>query len=305
MRKQYPEEGSVDNLIEMAAFAEVVEQGSFTAAAERLGASKSFVSKQISALEARLGVQLLRRTTRKLVLTEEGRTFHDYCRRMVETAREGQQVARSRAHEVSGHLRVSAPVTYGQVFLAPLVREFCARYPQVEVDLVLDNRRVDLLTEDFDLAIRITEHPPQTLSVTSLGMMQDVICAAPAYLRDRMAPATPEDLRDHDCLLYLNPHRMRRWTFRKADRVQIVEVHGPAAYNYHSAVLEPLLGGAGVAKLPDYFVAPFLADGRLIRLLASYQCDQLPIYLLHHDPKGQPPRVRQFLAFALARLGVE
>lgn len=292
----------IESYVEMAAFAEVVEQGTFTAAAEKLGVSKAHLSRQISSLEARLGVRLLRRTTRTLRLTEEGRTFHDYCRRMVETAREGLQLAQSRGHEVSGPLRISAPVTYGQTFLSDLVGDFCARYPGVRVDLVLDNRHVDLLTEDFDLSFRITEHPPQTLSITPLGVMEDVICAAPAYLRDRPLPLRPSDLAEHECLLYLNPGRARRWTFRRDRKVEVVEVDGHVACNYHTALLESLLQGAGVAKVPEYFVRHLVASGRLVRLLEDYSCEQLPIYLVHHEPTGQPPRVREFLRFAQAWL---
>ncbi len=292
----------IESYSEMAAFAEVVEQGTFTAAAARLGVSKAHLSRQISSLEARLGVRLLRRTTRTLRLTEEGRTFHDYCRRMVETAREGLQLAQSRGHEVSGLLRISAPITYGQTFLGDLVTDFCARFPAVRVDLVLDNRHIDLLSNDFDLSFRITDHPPQTLSLTPLGVMEDVVCASPTYLRDRPRPETPTDLAGNECLLYLNPDRNRRWTFRKERRVEVVEVDGHLACNYHTALLEPLLAGLGIAKVPEYFVRDLVGSGRLVRLLEDYVCESRPIYLVHHDPLGQPPRVREFLRFAQAWL---
>lgn len=293
----------MDDYTQMAIFSEVVEQGSFTAAAERLGVSKSFVSKQVSLLESRLGgVKLLRRTTRRLKLTEEGAKFFDYCRRMVETAQEGVQLLQSRSHEVSGPLRVSAPITYGQTFLTEVVESFCDLYREVRVDLLLDNRRVDLLAENIDVAIRITESPPQTLFLTPLGVMEDVICCAPSYLSGREVPTKPSDLEDHECLLYLNPERLVRWALRKERRVHTVQVRGRTAYNYHSALLKPLLAGQGVAKLPQYFVAAYLRTGRLVRLLATYEADQIPIYLVHHDPAGQPPRVREFIDFCRRQL---
>lgn len=284
-------------MLEMATFAEVVQRGSFTAAAEALGVSKGFVSKQISGLEARLGVSLMRRTTRRLHLTEEGERFYDYCRRLVEVAREGEAVMRSRSHSVSGRLRITAPISLGQVFLAQLVEDFCARFAEVEIDLVLDNRFVDL--EDYDLAFRISETVPEHLAVTPLGMMEDVVCAAPAYLEGRQLPRAPSDLINHRCLLYLNPARGQRWTFRRERRVEVVEVSGPTAYNYHTALLGPLLAGRGIAKQPGYFVAEYLRDGRLLRLLSEYQCDALPIYLVHRELSGQPPRVREFVQFVL------
>lgn len=291
--------------MEMATFAEVVERGSFTAAAEALGVSKGFVSKQISALESRLGLSLLRRTTRRLLLTEEGARFHGYCRRMLEVAREGLQVMHSRSHSVSGLLRLSAPISLGQVFLSPIMEEFCARFPEVRIDLVLDNRLVDLTTDNFDLAFRISDSLPEHLAVTPVGMMEDVVCAAPTYLRGREVPVQPADLSRHTCLLYLNPARGQRWTFRRQRRVEVVEVTGPTAYNYHTALLEPLLAGRGLAKMPGYFVEEYLRDGRLQRVLADYQCDTLPIYLVHHELAGQPPRVREFVSFVLSFLDPE
>lgn len=283
----------------MATFAEVVERGSFTAAAEALGVSKGFVSKQVAGLEARLGVSLMRRTTRRLHLTEEGERFYDYCRRLVQIAREGEAVMRSRSHSVSGRLRITAPISLGQVYLVELVEEFCADYPEVEIDLVLDNRMVDM--EDFDLAFRISENVPDHLAVTPLGIMEDVICAAPAYLEERKAPLLPAELVEHRCLLYLNPGRGQRWTFRRQRRVEVVEVTGPSAYNYHTALLGPLLAGRGLAKVPYYFVARHLRDGRLIRLLADYQCNTFPAHLVHRELSGQPPRVREFVSFVLNR----
>ncbi len=294
----------MNELTEMATFAEVLEQGTFTKAAEKLGVSKGFVSKQISGLETRLGVQLLRRTTRRLYLTEEGRIFHDYCRRTVDVAREGVQLLKSRGHEISGPMRITAPISFGQTYLPALLEEFAQLYPQVQLDLLLDNRHVDLLAENVDVAFRITESPPQTKAVTSLGVMEDIICAAPSYLAEHPGPRHPQDLSQHECLLYLNPLRVHRWTFRKERRVQVVEVGGQLAFNQHSALLRPLLGGCGIAKLPEYFVEHHLKSGELVRLLADFSSDQLPIYLVHQELNSQPPRVRTFVDFAQASMGL-
>lgn len=285
------------NLMEMSTFAEVMEVGSFTAAAQRLNVSKSFVSKQVSALEEELGVKLLRRTTRRLVLTDEGRLFLDYCRRMRDTASEGMKTVQSQSHEVAGPLRLTAPMTFGQVYMPEFVEQFSRRYPEVELDLVLENRRMDLDLESVDVAVRITESPPQNLAVTPVGIMEDVVCAAPKYLQQLAAPKCPDDLVEHRCLIYLNPARMKRWTFRRRRRVEVVEVSGPTGYNTHQAMMGPLLTGAGVGKVPEYFAKRALAEGRLVRLLPDYQCDQLPIYLVHRPLDGQPPRVRELVRF--------
>lgn len=285
----------------MATFAEVVASGSFTAAADRLGLSKAFVSKQISQLESRFSVQLLRRTTRRLVLTEEGERFYDYCRRMTETAREGLAALESRSHEVSGPLRITAPITFGQVYLPRLAAGFCTLYPQVSVDLRLENQFIDLT--GVDIAFRITAGTPSDrLAVTPLGVLEEAVCATPAYWKTHGEPDSVNALAEHECLLYLHADRLSRWVFRRAREVKVVEVKGKLASNHHAALLGPLLEGYGVARLPEYLVRPYLADGRLRSVLADWKGDSLPIYALHHSGPGQSPRVREFLKYVLQEL---
>ena len=279
----------------MLLFTEVMERGSFTAAAESLSVSKSYVSKRVSALEEELGVVLLRRTTRKLYLTEEGERFLEYCRRVVETAEEGWRTVRNRGVEVAGHLRISAPVTYGQIYLPTLIEEFCAKHPLVQIDLVLANRTVDLQTEDFDLAFRITDYPPQNYRLTGLGVMRDVVCGAPSLLRQFGPVGSPERCAELPCLLYLNPQRMSQWTFRRSGRLEVIDVNGQSAYNQHAALLGPLLEGRGLAKLPRYLVREYLEKGTLEEVLSDYDCGSIPIYLVHRELKEQPLRVAEFV----------
>lgn len=289
MRKQ-----SLD-LNQMLLFTEVVNQGSFTSAAETLGVSKSYVSKRMSVLEEELGVELLRRTTRKLYLTEEGERFLEYGRRVVETAEEGWRAVRNRGVEVAGHLRISAPVTYGQIFLPSLIESFCARHPRVEIDLMLANRTVDLQAENFDLAFRITDSPPTNYRLTGLGVMRDVVCGAPSLLK-RLGPIdTPRKCAEMPCLLYLNPQRMSQWAFRKSGKLEVIDVTGSSAYNQHSALLGPLIEGRGLAKLPKYLVREHLEDGSLQIVLPDYDCGSIPIYLVHRELKEQPLRVTEFV----------
>lgn len=289
MRKQ-----SLD-LNQMLLFTRVVDQGSFTSAAEVLGVSKSNVSKKISALEEELGVELLRRTTRKLYLTEEGERYLEYARRAVETAEEGWRAVHNRGVEVAGHLRISAPVTYGQIFLPSLIESFCERHPRVEIDLILANRTVDLQTENFDLAFRITDSPPSNYRLTGLGVMRDVVCGAPSLLR-RLGPIdNPRKCAEVPCLLYLNPQRLAQWTFRKSGRLEVIDVTGPSAYSQHAALLGPLLEGRGLAKLPKYLVRDDLEEGRLELVLPDYDCGSIPIYLVHRELKEQPLRVTEFV----------
>ena len=282
----------------MALFTEVVENGSLTKAALSLGVSKGYVSKQVSSLEEELGVTLLRRTTRTLRLTEEGERFLEYSRKVVSTADLGWRALQNRGRQVAGPLRVSAPITYGQLFLPRLVQSFCLRYPDVTVDLVLENRAVDLISENFDLTFRITENPPSNYHLTALGVMEDVVCAAPSLFQSVEEPRTPRQLSTLPCLLYLNPNRLNQWSFRKRREVELVEVSGQMAFSHHSALLGPLLQGRGIAKLPEYFVREDLAEGRLVRLLEHYQCGAVPIYLVHQNLSEQPPKVSEFVRFA-------
>ncbi len=287
----------------MGLFAAVIEQGSFTAAAESLGVSKGFVSKRVSELERQLGVVLLHRTTRRLLLTAEGERFLRYCRDVVETAEEGWKVLQNRGSSVTGLLRITAPITYGQLFLPSLIQDFCQRFPEARVDLVLDNRAIDILADGFDLALRITDYPPNNYDLTTLGSMEDVVCAAPALLSEFGTPATPQQIRNLPCLLYLNPGRIRKWSFKKHRRVELVEVDGPAAYSHHGAMLGPLLQGCGVAKLPEYYVRQYIEQGALVRLLPDFECGIIPVYLVHQPPQSQPPRVREFIRMACLALG--
>ena len=280
----------------MSLFVTVLEEGSFTAAARRLEFSKSYVSKSISNLEEQLGVRLLRRTTRRLYLTEEGQRFLTLCQEVVETAEQGWKAMQSRGVQVAGHLRISAPITYGQIFLPPVIERFCQRYPRVKVDLVLENRAVDLVKENFDLAFRITDYPPENQGLVSLGMMHDVVCAAPAYL-DSVEPITnPKQLAQLRCLLYLNPQRVTQWTFRKKGTLETVSVDGQLAFSHHGALLKSLLAGQGIAKLPEYFVREHLENGRLKGVLPEFHCGSIPIYLVHQLSKELPPRVTEFVS---------
>lgn len=291
MGKQY------SDLNQMSLFASVVDLGSFTATAQELDVSKSYVSKKVSHLESELGVQLLRRTTRRLHLTEEGERFLGYCLQVVSIAEEAWKTLQHQGTEVAGPLRISAPITYGQLFVPEFIEEFCRLYPRVRADLVLENRPVRLLSENFDIAFRITENPPQEQARTRVGTMTDIVCASPTMFAAGQLPNQPAQLRGLPCLLYINPERIKEWVFRKNRRVELIEVDGSTAYSHHGALLRPLLAGRGVAKVPLYFVSEYLKTGQLIQLLPDYDCGSLPIYVVHQNLEEEPPRVGEFVRF--------
>ncbi|MFB6358289.1 MAG: LysR family transcriptional regulator, partial [Thiohalorhabdaceae bacterium] len=181
----------------MALFARVVEQRSFSGAARDLGLSKSTVSKRVSRLEERLGVRLLHRTTRRLSLSEAGRTFYDYCRQAVAAAQAGEEAVTRLQEQPRGVLSLNAPVSFGSRHLAPVISRFMRRYPEVSVDMTLDDRVVDLVEAGFDVAVRIAELPDSTLIARRLAPARHVVCAAPAYLAQAGEPRTPADLVHH------------------------------------------------------------------------------------------------------------
>lgn len=291
------------NLADMAVFARVVEAESFTGAARALGLSKSAVSKQVARLEADLGVRLLQRTTRRLSLTGEGATFFEGCQRMLAEASEAEAAVTHLAGGVRGRLRINAPMTFGVLHLAPLLPAFCARHPELEVELSLNDRRVDLIEEGYDVGLRIGGLPSSSLIARRLATSRPAVCASPAYLARNGRPERPEDLRAHVCLIYsyLDPPKI--WRFRSPRGPTRVTVSGPLETNNGEVLLQAALAGQGIARLPSFIVGPALLDGRLIELLSDWQDPREPaIYVVYPERRHLAPKVRAFVDFVAERI---
>ncbi len=288
----------MDLLEPMVIFAKVAEKGAMTAAADALGVSKSLVSKKINYLEAQLQTRLLVRTTRALQLTEEGTRFLEHCRRLTEVAEQAKESVAEQQGQVTGLLRISAPVTFGQVHMQSLVRAFCRQFPDVQIELYLENQKINLVAKNIDIVVRISHDLPPDHIALPLTTMREIIVTTPDYVARHGVPQTPAELSQHHCLIYLNPKPLTCWWFQKDGAVSEVKVRGCFATNYHSTLLQALFDGGGIARLPSYAVETHLAAGRLVPLLTDYQMPTFPVVLLYAPGTVVPARIRRFARFA-------
>jgi DNA-binding transcriptional LysR family regulator len=296
----------MDKLDEMGAFVRVVEAKTFTAAAERLGWSKSAVSRRIADLEERLGVRLLNRTTRRLSLTEAGRAYYDRCSRILADIEETEASVASLHADPRGVLRINAPMTFGMLHLAPALAAFMQRFPEVEIDLSLNDRFIDLIDEGVDVAVRIGTLADSSLVARRLAVCRRVLCASPAYLRRRGTPQRPEDLAGHDCFVYTNMNSPEQWQFTdRAGGRHAVRVAGRLRVNNGDVLRDIAVAGLGVVALPTFIVAGQIADGRLQVILPDYRLADTALHAVYPHNRHLSAKVRAFVDFLAVRFGPE
>lgn len=287
------------NLLQaMECFVAIAEAGSFAAAARRLGQSKAKVSKQVSALEAHLGSRLIQRTTRRLSLTESGRLYLEHSRSLLEQVNAMEERIAQSTGEPSGTLRVSAPLSYGRLFIAPLIADFAAAHPTLRLDLELSDRFVDAVEEGFDLVIRIGGELPGSLIVRKLGETRSGIFASPDYVARHGWPKVPADLKHHRCLAYGQGAAQRAWDFAGTKLLtdwQIKSTNG-------DLLRQVALDGGGLVSLPDFFVCEDLKEARLIALEEGWERDSLSVSALYAHRLYLPQKVRLFLDYLVAKL---
>lgn len=281
------------NFQEMRSIVAVVDNGSFVAAAEATGQSKQAVSRQVSELEKRLGVRLLNRTTRRLSLTEDGRTYVARARELLHDIEALEAEVTSGTAEPSGRLRVNAPLTFGILHLARLWGRFAATYPEVSLDVDLSDRVVDLVEEGYDLAVRITNMPSSTLVSRQLAVTRMRLCASPIYLQEHGVPEHPRQLRDHRSIAYSYWSTGEEWTFTAPD--------GTAARGYAPSRIRTNSGdtcrvaalqGYGVVLQPDFLVADDIREGRLVELLPGYRGPEMGIHAVYPSRRHLPAKTR-------------
>lgn len=294
----------MDQLSDIAIFVRVVEAGSFTAAADALRMSQPAVSRRVSALERRLGVRLLQRTTRRLSLTEAGRTLFGRAQRSLADLDEATREVAHHQARPRGTLRVTAPVAFTVLHVAPLVGDFVRRYPEVRPELILDDRHVDLVEEEFDLAIRITELQDSSLVAVRLASSRHVVCAAPSYLARRGVPQSPDELVHHDCLVYTFSRTPGRWTFRRPGGREplVVPVQGPVQSNNALVNKAAAVAGLGLVYLPTFYVGDELRSGALQPVLGRFVPATHGVYAVYPQRRGLPPKVRVFVDFLRSQL---
>ncbi|WP_434680185.1 LysR family transcriptional regulator [Pseudomonas sp. R1-18] len=280
---------------DLAAFAVLIEAGSFTAGAARLGCSKGRLSKRISALEKIYSAQLLHRTTRSLSLTSAGAALLPQARLLLVHAQRARSIVASMRDEMVGQIRITVPVSLGEAFCDGLLTGFADRYPQVRVELDLENAMRDLRREGFDLAIRGRVDTDERLVAKPLLVMQEVTCASPAYLERHGLPLGPAELAGHRCLLNSRSSERNQWLYHRGHELTRVEVDGPFASNHYHLLKKAALAAAGTARLPSYMVHDEIGDGRLSWLLQDYRTSTSPLFLVH-PYEGEVPRRVQMLA---------
>jgi DNA-binding transcriptional LysR family regulator len=289
----------------MAVFARVVDARSFTGAAAALGLSKSAVSKQVARLEDRLGARLLNRTTRRLSLTEVGAAFYERCARILAEVEDAELAVGRLQDAPRGTLRINAPMSFGQLHLAPAVADFLDGHPDVAVDLTLNDRLVDLIEEGYDLAIRISQLADSSLIARRLVPMRRIVCGSPAYFARHGVPRHPRDLRQHNCLLYSYLPSVEEWQFVGPDGPVAVRAAGTLKANNGDVLETAMLAGLGVALQPTFIAARDLQAGRLVAVMPDYVNEAASVYAVYPHSRHLSAKVRAFIDFLAARFGPE
>lgn len=286
----------MDTLLGMQVFSKVVETENFTEAARRLKLSPPMVTRHIQALERRLGTRLINRTTHQFSLTEAGAQYYERCVRLLAEFDDAEESVRSLSQLPQGRLRLTAPVDFGRVELWPVVRDFMRRHPQIQVELYLTNRVVDLFEEETDLALRVAGGPLDgSLVARKLATSRQVVCAAPSYLRRHGVPLSPDDLLAHRCLLYGAGGRHPGWEFTRNGRSRRVAVRGCLQSNQVRLLCDAVVEGAGIAIQPTFSVWKELAAGRLRSLLDDWSAGALGIYVVFPSRAFLPAKTRLFI----------
>ncbi len=295
----------MDGLTRMIVFVKAAELRSFTAAAAAIGVSPQMVGKHIAALEAHLGTQLLNRTTRRQSLTAAGQVYYERCRAVLAEAEAAEDAVQALTKAPRGRLRVNAPVTFGTFRLAPLVTRYLAAFPEVDVELVLTDRYVDIVEEGYDAVLRLGVLPDSTLAARVLAPYRLVACAAPDYLARRGMPGEPEDLASHECLGFVSWSGLAadEWTFTSADQTRAVRVGGRYRVNDARVLRDAAVAGWGIILQAEAVVAHDLAAGRLRRVLPTWQGPVRPMHLLFSATRPLTPKLRRFIDMVVDDLG--
>ncbi|MDD1964314.1 LysR family transcriptional regulator [Pseudomonas putida] len=285
----------MDTLEAMAIFVRVVERGSFSAVARELGTTQPTVSKQINALEKRLGGRLIARSTRQLSLTDEGTRYYKQCRDILAAVDSAEHSFQTGREAVAGPLRIASSVSFGRLQIAPRLQGFLERYPEVTVDLLLSDQNVDLVSEGMDVAIRIGELKDSSLIARQIGLTRRLLVAAPDYLERHGTPQTAEELSLHNCILFNLLADFDTWVF---DAGQYhVQVKGNVRSNNSEAIRQMVLSGLGISLSPTWLYRRDIAQGRVVQVLPDLIPSALPIHALLPANRRQSARVRAFVDY--------
>ena len=292
----------MDRFESMSAFVAVVDAGGFSAAARKLGMPLATVSRKVSELEEQLRVQLLTRTTRSVALTGIGQNHYETCRRLLDELHEAERLASGEYHAPRGELVVAAPVGLGRVYLTPIVTEFLQAYPDVDIDLRLADRVINLSDEGIDIALRVGELPDSGLVAIKLGTIRQVTCASPAYLEKHGTPRALEDLSAHSCVTFRSLGMPSEWLFRSPKKVTRIAVHSRLSVSTAEAAVDAAAAGLGITRLLCYQASPSITSKRLKLVLRESEPEPAPVSFVHLGGRLVPQKLRAFIDFVVPRL---
>jgi DNA-binding transcriptional LysR family regulator len=292
----------MDRFEAMSAFVAVAKAGSFSAAAREFGIPLATISRRVADLEAELGARLLRRSTRRLSLTDQGQLFYEACSRILDDVRDAEKSVTGEYRTPKGDLTVTAPGGFGRLHLQPIAIEFLAAYPDINLRLMLVDRVVNLVEERVDAAIRIAELADSSLIARSLGQVRIVLCASPAYLARRGVPRHPRDLANHDCIAWSALGPLNTWWFRVSGTDQTFPIRVRMSTTIAESALAAAEAGLGIVQVTSYQAEQGVRDGRLVVLLSQFECQTTPVNLIYASNRLLPVKLRAFIDFAVPKL---
>lgn len=292
----------MDRLDAMSVLVAAAEAGSLSGAARKLGTPLATVSRKVSELEAHLKTRLLNRSSRRLTLTDAGRSYVEACKRILEEVGEAERAAAGEYRAPRGDLIVTAPIVFGRLHALPVTMEFLGAYPEIDLRLVLTDRTVNLVEEHVDIAVRFGALPDSSLVATRVGSIRLVVCGSPGYFADRGTPRAPDELRTHDCITFEGLARADAWTFSTGKSDVVVPIHSRLIVNTAEAAIDAAIAGVGVTRVFSYQAANALRAGALAFALQEFEPEPRPVSLIYSGGRLLPLKLRAFLDFAAPRL---
>lgn len=279
-------------------FVYVAENESFTVASKKMAISTAQVSRQITALEKRLNIKLFYRTTRKVSLTEEGKIFYQHCRSVLDGLDAAERAVTNLQTKPQGKIKLTAPVTYGEQQILPLINNFMLRYSDIEVTAYLSNQQIDLVEGGYDLAIRLGNLKDSSLMAKRLGKRTSHVCASSSYLQKYGVPHSLSELSKHNCLL----GTLDFWHFMESDKEKNIRVSGNLRYNSGFGLVDAALKGLGIVQLPDYYIQHYLQSGELVSLLDNYRVSEEGIWAVYPQNRHLSPKIRLLVDYLAEQL---
>jgi len=292
----------MDRFESMSALLAAVEAGSLSAASRKLGMPLATISRKVSDLEAHLGTRLVNRTSRRLTLTDAGQSYVAACKRILDDLDEAERAAAGEYRAPRGDLTISAPIVFGRLHVLPIATQFLAIYPDIDVQLTLTDRIVDLMEDNVDLAVRISALPDSSLVAARVGAIRRVVCASPHYFVQRGRPKDPRDLRTHDCITFGGAASARVWVFGSGRADETVAIRSRLTVNTAEAAIDAAVASVGITRVLSYQVVEAVRAGTLELALSDFEPKPLPVSLIHTGQPRLPLKVRAFLDFAVPRL---